>query len=115
MTFPKGYTNFLFKNFFIWLIPGSIILVLSFIFILIMVSASATGFEGGGLKRVPKGLLAFLGISYSLLAIGMLVLIIVFHPMLVNDIIFCVASALVLFILSIVALKKTLENFSRTY
>lgn len=67
------------SNFFIWLVPGSLILGVSIIIIIILLTAAAD-IHGGSSKKDPfakwpKGLIGFLGFGYSLAAISSLALL----------------------------------------
>ncbi|GMT49621.1 MAG: hypothetical protein IEMM0008_1160 [bacterium] len=65
------------SNFFIWLIPGVLILTVSVILILILVLAtpSVGGGSGHPFKKMPKGLASFLGIGHLLVGIGLISLL----------------------------------------
>lgn len=86
-------------NFFVWLIPGSIILGISVLIILILLTAAADIHGGANkkdpFKKWPKGLVGFLGIGYLLTSITSILLIFIISDINTEGTIILVFSFLV--------------------
>lgn len=104
--------SLLFRNFFIWFVPGLFILGISLLVILILTLGTATGMEFDIYKRLPKGLVSFLGIAYCLSGLGLIALIFVFPDMEIEGLITVITGALVCFILGVMGIKRELRRLS---
>ncbi|GMT49626.1 MAG: hypothetical protein IEMM0008_1165 [bacterium] len=111
--FHKKAIGLLIYNFFIWFIPGIVVLAVSLVILIILVGAAATGIEIDIYKRLPKGLVSFLGIGFGLLGITLLVFTIFYSAMDYEGIIICIAVAIVYFILSYDGITKELKRLSK--
>jgi len=100
------------QNFFIWFIPGVIVLAISLVIILILLGAVVTGVGIDFYKWMPKGLVSFFGIAYLLLGITFVVILFVIPELDAEGVIYLVGATVICWILSYMAIKMELKRLS---
>ncbi len=108
-----GVIGLMIQNFFIWFIPGVIVLAISLVVLLILLLAAATGVEINFYKWMPKGLVSFLGIAYLLVGIAFVVLIFIVPDLDAEGIIYLIGATIICWILSYVGLKMEFKRLSK--
>ncbi|MEM7370226.1 MAG: hypothetical protein AAF587_16580 [Bacteroidota bacterium] len=103
------------QNFVFWFIPGILVLALFLLIVLILVGAATSGNDIDLYKKMPKGLVSFLGIAFLLSGIAFVVLMFVIPELGGEGIIFLITATIVCWVLAYIGIKREYQRLSHLY
>lgn len=109
---PSKILRLMLGNFFLWLLPGVVIFAFSFVLLFILMVGSAVVDVEFNIRMFPKGLVSFLGISYVLAGIGLMVLPFILSDVDAQSLVFIIGGAITTWIIAYVMLKAEWQRLA---